>query len=176
MKPIKPSKCRCGVRLAMRNGLPINRLCPKCRVEKKKVEAEKHKLTKTYDKKIRKTLQNKCWKLISLIVRRSGADDKGMVECYTCLKKYQWNEMDCGHFWHDRLDFDRRNLKPQCVYCNQHLYGNLGNYAVRLIEENGMDWYKQLRHDAQNSIYKTQDLINLLPLLQEEAKQYEARN
>lgn len=32
---------------------------------------------------------------------------------------------------------------------------------------------KRLKRDAQNSIYKTQDLINLLPLLQEEAKQYE---
>lgn len=172
MKPIKPSKCRCGAKLAMRNGLPINKLCPSCRKAKKLQKIEKHKLTKTYDKKIRKTLQNKCWKLISLIVRRSGADDKGMVECYTCLKKYQWNEMDCGHFWHDRLDFDRRNLKPQCVRCNQHLHGNLGEYAERLIRENGLEWVAQLRKDALNSKYKTQDLINLLPLLQEEAKKY----
>lgn len=173
MKKDKRPKCKCGAKLFLRNGLPVNKLCPKCREIKKTTKLEKHKLTKTYDKKNFKTLHAKCWKLMSLIVRAGEADKDGRVTCFTCNRRFHWTEMDCGHFWHDRLDFDKRNLKPQCVYCNQHLYGNLGNYAERLIEENGMEWYRQLRHDAQNSIYKTQDLINLLPLLQEEAKQYE---
>lgn len=167
----KSPKCRCGAKLFTRGGIAVNKLCPKCRELKKQEKLAKHKLTKTYDQKAFKSLHRKCWKLISLIVRK-GASKNGLTECYTCLRKYPWNEMDCGHFWHDKLDFDRRNLKPQCVLCNKGLQGNLGNYAERLIEENGMDWYKQLRHDAQNSIYKTQDLINLLPQLQEEAKKY----
>lgn len=171
-KIIKPPKCKCGVRLAMRNGLPINRLCPKCRLEKKKVKAEKHKLTKTYDKKNFKTLHAKCWKLMSLIVRYRGSRH-GTNNCYTCNVHLPITELQAGHHFHDKLDFDFRNLRPQCQRCNKYLHGNLGIYAERLIDENGKDWYKQLRHDAQNSIYKTQDLINLLPLLQEEAKQYD---
>lgn len=47
-------------------------------------------------------------------------------------------------------------------------YMKIENYGELLAK--GLEWYKQLRIDDQNSIYKTQDLINLLPQLQEDAK------
>jgi len=169
---MKPSLCKCGARLFLRNGLPVNKFCKACRTKKKLEKIEKYKTTKAYDKKNFKTLHAKCWKLMSLIVRNLGARE-GKNDCYTCQKWLPIAELQAGHHFHDKLDFDFRNLRPQCQRCNKYLHGNLGIYAERLIDENGKDWYKQLRHDAQNSIYKTQDLIKLLPLLQEEAKKYD---
>lgn len=173
MKQPKKPVCKCGARLFLRQGIPVNKLCPACRTKKKVDKKEKHKLTKTYDEKTRKTVHKKCWTLISFIVRIEGTDENVYGECYTCLKIIHWKESNCSHFWHDRLDLDKRNLKRCCIYCNQHLHGNLGKYAERLIRENGLEWFGELERDAKNTIYKTQDLINLLPLLQEEAKQYE---
>lgn len=173
MKKDKRPKCKCGKPLYVFNGVVKNKLCPSCRNAKKIEKLEKHKKTKAYDEKNFKTLHRKCWKLMSFIVRKSAADEYGMVSCYTCPKRDHYKKMDAGHYWHDSLDFDRRNLKPQCDPCNRKKSGNLSKYSVRLIKENGLDWFMQLERDAAKSIYKTQDLINLLPLLQEEAKKYE---
>jgi hypothetical protein len=172
MKTKSKPKCKCGAKLFTRGGIAVNKLCPKCIELKKQEKIAKHKLTKTYDQKTFKSLHNKCWKLMSLIVRAGATDSGGRVSCFTCSRRYHWTEMDCGHFWHDRLDFDRRNLKPQCDTCNRRRSGNLAEYSARLIRENGEEWFRQLEIDAKNSIYKTQDLINLLPQLQEEAKKY----
>ena len=57
--------------------------------------------------------------------------------------------MDAGHFIHNKLDFDPRNLKIQCGRCNRYLRGNLGVYAIKLIQEYGLEWVNQLQVDAQ---------------------------
>lgn len=138
--------------------------------EKAKAKVEKHKLTKTYDKKTFKSLHAKCWKLISLIVRKDGADKNGFNQCYTCGQKIKWQELQAGHYWHSKLDFDRRNLRPQCPMCNTYFSGRLAVYGTRLLRDNGEEWVHKLAHDAHTTIYKTADLIKLLPLLEEEAK------
>lgn len=169
---MKPSLCKCKAKLATRNGIPVNKLCPKCREIKKTEKLEKHKTTKAYDKKTFKTLHKKCWQLISFIVRIKDAKN-GKNSCYTCGIVKPWKELQAGHYWHGKLDFDTRNLRPQCPSCNMHKSGNLAVYGTKLLEENGYAWLRQLAFDAHNTIYKTQDLIKLLPLLQEEAKKYE---
>lgn len=94
------------------------------------------------------TLKKKCWRLWSKKIREEASDWRGNIICYTCGDTRPLAQMQAGHFIHGKLDFDERNIKPQCVKCNMYLSGNLGNYAERLIRENGLDWIEQLKNDA----------------------------
>ena len=57
--------------------------------------------------------------------------DRGV--CFTCGK--QGNQ--AGHFLHGKLDFEPLNLHCQCAGCNHYKSGNLGMYAIRLIDNYG---------------------------------------
>ena len=107
-------------------------------------------------------LHEKAWSAFSRYIRSKDADFKGYTECFTCRKKLLWQEMDASHYIHGRLDFDARNIRPCCVRCNRYLHGNLGNYAIRLIEEMGVDGIKQLKKDAfTHPGYKRDELIEI---------------
>ena len=95
-----------------------------------------------------KALHKRTWNIFSKYIRKSSADYSGYASCYTCYKKYPWQEMNASHYFHRRLDFDERNIKACCVKCNQYLHGNLGNYATRLISEHGIEFIEQLKRDA----------------------------
>lgn len=101
---------------------------------------------------------------MSLKVRLKGANTfRQTNKCYTCNKTFPIKELQAGHFWHSKLDFDERNLKPQCVRCNHYFRGNLGIYASRLIRENGLFWFDQLKRDAdkKGNNYKLSELKKL---------------
>ena len=107
----------------------------------------------------RKRLKKKIDKVFSEYIRR---ESKGI--CYTCDKRYDWKkEMDAGHFIHNKLDFDLMNRKGQCKRCNQHLHGNLGIYAEKLIKEYGLERIEEMRLRS-NQIWKpsTEELEALL--------------
>lgn len=95
-----------------------------------------------------KRLHDKAWALISRYVRTKDADWRGYTRCYTCKVVKHYKELQAGHFWHGKLDFDPRNLRPQCKRCNKFLSGNLDNYAMFLIDEVGLEAVKKLRQDA----------------------------
>lgn len=109
---------------------------PQPKVTKKKLKSEK------------KRLQVRCWKLMSEWVRRSGASFSGMVQCFTCPKTSHWKEMQAGHYQHNKLDFDERNIHVQCPQCNLYKSGALDAYTMRLIGSQGVEWVQQLRTDA----------------------------
>jgi hypothetical protein len=110
-----------------------------------------------------KSLKAKLWKLISIHIRSVNADFAGYVACYTCNKVRQWKQMDCGHFIHNKLDFDERNLKVQCKQCNKYKRGNLQIYLQNLIETYGLEWVKQLREDAKKgNNYSRLEIMELL--------------
>jgi len=117
------------------------------RSERKKVVKVK-KPTKKQEKSERKKLHAKAWRLMSEYIRSKDADYRGYVACFTCDTIKHWKEMQCGHYQHGKLDFDERNLKPQCVKCNMFLSGNLANYTMNLIAIHGIEWVRQLRNDA----------------------------
>jgi hypothetical protein len=79
--------------------------------------------------------------------------DKGK-NCISC-KKPLGKKFDAGHYWnkhnHGSIRFDELNVHGQCVYCNQHLHGNLIEYGVNLEKLIGPDEFAILRHNA----YKT---------------------
>lgn len=115
---------------------------------------ERKKATKKYQESSKKKLKNACWKLMSEYVRRKTADrNNGFVSCYTCGVRKKWNRgMQAGHFIHNTLDLDERNLRPQCVQCNHHRSGMGAEYAFRLIEEMGLEHVSQLRIEAARHI------------------------
>lgn len=99
-------------------------------------------------RKSKAKLHKKAWKLWSQYVRSKGADFNGFVACYTCGRRHHWKEMDAGHFIHGRLDFDERQIRAQCTYCNRYLHGNLGEYALKLVAEIGQEGVKKLKADS----------------------------
>lgn len=98
-----------------------------------------------------KKLKKEAWRLTSIYGRSKDADWRGYVSCYTCGVSKHWRQMDCGHYIHGHLDYDMRNLKPQCRNCNNKLWGGgrLDRYAEHLIKDYGVDWLTKLRKDAQ---------------------------
>jgi hypothetical protein len=92
----------------------------------------------------RQRLHDRCWEKMSRIVRLKYADDNGYVRCYTCPTVKHWKEMHAGHFKHNRLDFDERNIRPQCPQCNQHGHGKLDIFADNLRTELGENEYAKL--------------------------------
>ena len=111
-------------------------------------------------KKSTKTWKRKAWEKFSQWVRMKA---KGV--CFTCGVVNRWQDCDAGHFRHDRLDFDNRNVHCQCQKCNRYMHGNLGNYTLALIEEIGLEGVNQLNRDATLELGlppKTEDDYKLL--------------
>ena len=129
----------------------------------------KHKSTKV--------LRKRAWNLISEYLRRSAANEHGIVLCYTCGKSHYWTDMDLGHYIHkDCLDFTEINLHPQCSYCNRRMHGNSALYAERLINEYGLDVILELR--AKSEIIKkftVGELEDLIRLYTERLKTLEGK-
>lgn len=96
-----------------------------------------------------KTLKSALWKLTSQIVRLTSADlFRQTNRCFTCGKVHPITELHAGHFIHNKLDFDFRNLKPQCVHCNLFKHGNLWNYGKKLQKIYGIEWIEALEREA----------------------------
>lgn len=121
--------------------------------EKKLKKIDRSRKTKKYQMGQLKIWHDKTWKLMSEIVRRTGADADGFDYCYTCPNRKHWKELQGGHRYHRTLDFDFRNIHKQCSTCNGKQSrggksGNLGEYERRLRNEYGHEWCEQLKLDA----------------------------
>lgn len=130
---------------------------------KKKIKKEKSVKVKTKtSQQIKKTIHDRVWKLMSKYVRLKYADKQGKCKCYTCDVVKNWKELQAGHFKHNRLDFDERNLKPQCVKCNKWLSGRLDVYAENLIKDYGLKWFNKLVKDAwSHTGYSIEDMLKI---------------
>jgi hypothetical protein len=82
-------------------------------------------------------LYDKCWKLWSLYRRLENADNRGYVECITCMRVKHYKEMDLGHLRHNTLDFDRINTNPQCVFCNRYESGQRDLHYIWSVKKHG---------------------------------------
>jgi len=138
----------------------------KLKQEKAQRKKERKESTKKYQESLRKRLKNKAWGLMSQWIRTKDIDFQDNVQCYSCLRKFHWKEMHAGHRWHGKLDFDERNIHPQCNHCNTYIGGNLGEYERHLIQDYGLEWSNQLKRDAERhqgySIQELKDIIEEL--------------
>ena len=159
-KKIKPCRLCGGKRVG---NLTI---CYNCFRKREKVKREL-KIAKLKDRKHKRVekdhnsyryLHKVAWDLISRVVRLSGADENGFNHCYTCEKIFHYKDLQAGHFHHNKLDFDRRNLRPQCSRCNKWLKGNLAIYGTKLTKELGVEGMVQLLLDANTRVYSTAEI------------------
>ena len=75
--------------------------------------------------------------------------------CISCGKPLI-GKFDAGHFFpttKQALRFDENNVHGQCVYCNQHLHGNITKYAYNLPKRIGWEVFEDL-HSRSNDILK----------------------
>lgn len=115
--------------------------------------------TKRFQLSLKKKLHNKAWKLMSEWIRRKDANLDGFNYCYTCEAIKHYKDLDAGHFRHDKLDFDDRNLKPQCTKCNRYYSGMLDIYAYKLLKDYGKEWFDKLVKDSWEHIgYSCEEL------------------
>ena len=83
-------------------------------------------------------LIKECDHLTSKYVRLRATDEHKMIDCYTCGKKMDYSDAQCGHFIPRSnlyLRFDLRNVRPQCNVCNNYKRGNMKEYRKRLNKE-----------------------------------------
>jgi len=67
--------------------------------------------------------------------------------CISCGRSLT-GKYDAGHFFsvgaYPNLRFDEDNVHGQCVECNQHRHGNIGEYSIRLPQRIGQDRFNRL--------------------------------
>lgn len=112
-------------------------------------------------------LKKKAWKIFSIWVRKTNADWRGYVRCITCGMSYLWNsgEIHAGHWIHDRLDFDERNIHPQCKNCNYKYNKNTNTaYAIYMAKTYGVKEMEKLRKEAykKGNYYTKQELEEII--------------
>ena len=92
-----------------------------------------------------KSLKTEAWRVWSIHIRQLGMDSQGFNICYTCGKRVHWKEGNCGHYRHDAFDYDPKNVKFQCVFCNLGESGRSDNFYLHLIKDYGLEEAERLR-------------------------------
>lgn len=152
LKAEKERTCHCGNKYFRFSTLQNK--CVKClalhgeKIRKREaLKAFKIKKKKLREKKAKSLpkLKKKLWDLVSLFVRQSAADHRGMAVCYTCGTVEEWKYMDAGHAIGGRTGavlFDLEILRIQCKPCNgPRDGGNYQMFTAKLIEEHGHAWW-----------------------------------
>jgi len=129
------------------------------------------KKSKKSAKSIYKKLYNECWKLMSLWVRTREASSSGYVNCVSCGKLDHYKNMQAGHYFHGKLDFDGININVQCPQCNKWKSGNLAYYTQYLLGRYGQKAMKDLFLRSNNfKKYSLEELEEIKKSLTEELK------
>ena len=109
-----------------------------------------------------KALKDEAWKWWSIHVRQAGMDEQGFNYCYTCNRRVHWKEGNAGHYRHDAYDYDPKNVKFQCVFCNLGESGRSDNFYLHLVEEYGKEEAERLRKRAKWNNYTRSELEQII--------------
>lgn len=112
-------------------------------------------------------LHARAWKVFSVWVRSKDADFAGYVKCVTCGRSFIWNSglIHAGHWIHDNLDFDERNVHPQCRDCNYKFNKNTNTaYAVYMARTYGPEEMNKIRLEAykKGNKYSVEELEEII--------------
>lgn len=109
-----------------------------------------------------RALRDKAWTLFSIFTRQNGMDERGFNTCYTCRKRVHWKSANAGHYRHDSHDFDERNVKCQCVYCNLHEGGRADLFYLHLVEDYGQEVADELKNRKKWNGYSRDELRTII--------------
>lgn len=118
--------------------------------QKKKSESKEWSERKSKLKKDMLTVQDYL-KLAQQVFNKFIRERDKDYTCISCGNELT-GKFDAGHYFnannHWNVRFDELNVNGQCVYCNQHLHGNLIEYRKRLIELIGVKSVEDLEEKA----------------------------
>ena len=154
-------KCKCGAEfepLNAYNSTIKQKMCISCLIAK---GAEKRNKTAKKEWSKEKALIKDKIKTHSEWLR----DLQKVFNTYIRVRDYQKpciscdrpliSKHDAGHFFsvgaYPNIRFNEDNVHGQCVYCNQHLHGNISEYAIRLPYRIGQERYDKLLLDRNES-------------------------
>lgn len=188
MATIKPKKCRCGcgVTFTPRNSMQVA-AAPECAIRIAKAKAvrehkEAEKVARKAVKERKEALKTRSdWMkeaqaAVNAYVRLRDAD-KG---CISCDKPASWNgQWHASHFKsvgsNSFLRFNLWNIHKACSVCNNHLSGNIGEYAVRLPDRIGHEKFKFLMSAPRVKSYSIDDLRRIKKIFAKKAKMVQKR-
>ena len=142
-------KCKCGLEFEpfTRNGIVLSKLCTSCLISK--ANKQKQAIWRKDKAAIKEKLKthsewlNDLQKVFNTYIRLR---DTGKP-CISCDRPLR-DKFDAGHYFsvgaYPNIRFNEDNVHGQCVYCNQHLHGNVSEYAIRLPLRIGEKRYKEL--------------------------------
>tara|TARA_R100001132_G_C3268177_1_gene90580 strand:+ start:1625 stop:1948 length:324 start_codon:yes stop_codon:yes gene_type:complete len=99
-------------------------------------------------------------------------NDSGLIECYTCKVKKNFNEIQAGHFMSRKsysTRWNEKNVFPQCIGCNMFKCGMQYEFGKRLDKDFGKGTAEKLSKLSKQTIKIT------TPELLEMIKEYEER-
>jgi hypothetical protein len=161
-KQFKTTKKVCSLKCAIEHAKNVS----------KEVKAKEWNKTKKIKKEALKTKQDYIKELQIVFNRFIRLRDKD-ENCISCGKKLG-AKYDAGHYrsagGNPELRFEENNVHAQCVYCNQHLHGNLINYRLGLIDRYGLavvDWL-EINHEPKH--YSIEELKKLKEYYKQQIK------
>jgi hypothetical protein len=131
---------------------PLQSVCsPKCGYEYAKMQKQKD-WRKEKKKRKEKLMTRSDWmKLLQATFNKYIRERDINKGCISCGASLQGVKFDAGHFYsvgsYPRLRFHEDNVHGQCVRCNQHLHGNIAEYAHKLPLRIGKDKFDTLVSD-----------------------------
>lgn len=149
----KVKKCKTCLKVVIFPTVSAN--CQKCQRAKLKLKKEQQKERKRLKREAKRNTNSylgpKAWAVFSRWVREGESDFQGYTRCYTCLKSFQWKELQAGHCFHrgrqswKALDFDPKHIRPQCQGCNGPKGGMTAEFTLRLVLDLGLDVVNDFR-------------------------------
>lgn len=106
-----------------------------------------------------KVAKDHAWNAFSLYIRTKSLKNS-QIECYTCGHKFLIGKITAGHGIPGRTNavlFMEEVVRPQCIGCNVFRGGRYDVFTPKLMEELGLEKYKQLALKANKTIKFTRD-------------------
>jgi hypothetical protein len=130
--------CKCGAKLYLRNGIPVNKLCVTCRKVKLQSKTDKHKTTTVFRDKMIKKLTKENDKIFQDICR---------LKFKTCY----WNHpYSCAHHWVRKaqslyLRYDFNNVIPVCMSCHCKIHqAQDSTLEAEFVLAQGRSWFSEM--------------------------------
>jgi len=116
---------------------PLQMVCSaKCGYEYAKIKKQKD-WRKEKKKRKEKLMTRSEWMKLAQSTFNKYIRERDIEKgCISCGASLQGVKFDAGHYYsvgsYPRLRFNEDNVHGQCVRCNQHLHGNISEYAHKL--------------------------------------------